>query len=645
MDSFKVIAKEQERLIDLYPKVEALLKKFPHVLDVGVGVKETAGKLTEELCFRVYVSKKHKPKELSPSDLLPQSILGVKIDVLEKHPFTLNSFPDRTKYPSLRGGIQIRNKYFSGNNSIGAGTIGCLARTTPGNKLVGLTARHVLTDGNTGNPLPAVTTIQIGHPRWIKCCCCTYNEVGSVLQVSSITSLDCGIFELDADAISKVATEGTEELVHGVGLIQGVAQAVCYERVRKRGSATGVTFGVIVDVLYEGSNILINPCTEFTNFTQPGDSGAVIVNSDNKVVGLLIGSSRTDATKGVAHHIKPVLTELSIKIADQGASTAGLLSSPVACAPGGTTTLSSTLAASAAFFRELDDSTLYIYKQRQWTRDGGASGSGPFTTRYVDFDTHVVPILRNRMFSDSNGWVQRAKINQISDALTVTEVSNPDLFNAIKRLSALQLNLLKAHFPGTVTGTMDIDMVRKTFERFMNGELRERPSGVHPYGPGELLVDGPREPNGSFEIMFSGFAWFCIENNIDAAEWTPIYNILVQCQEMFMFVYRRRPQSPPPSGSLPIPTFTPGAAGNSLEPITQTIGAPGFGDQGYTFTHFNLTSTTSSTQMLLDVASVTSPAQSNEARKVVLRAKYALLDYPATKIAMKENIQRMLYMP
>jgi hypothetical protein len=628
---------EQNRLIGLHPLAEQQLLQYPNVHCVGVGVKETDGRLTEDLCFRVYVHKKLKRNALKKADRLPRSIMGVKVDVLERHPVVLNALPDRTEYDSLRGGVQIRNEFFEGDNGIGAGTIGCLARTNDAdNKLVGLSTQHVLTDGLTGNPLPAVSTVEIGHPRWIKCCCCcSYNEVGDVMRVSSVATLDCGIFVLDSSACSDVASSGTENLIQEIGTIAGVAQAVCYEVVRKRGVTTGLTQGVVVDVMFDGTNILINPCAEFPNFTQPGDSGAVIVNSANKVIGLLIGSSRTDATKGVAHHIKPVLSELNIKIAGEGASTSGLVGVPAAnCAPGGVTTCSGgvavSMAASSAYFRELDDGTLFLTQQPAYSSEGVG---GPLHVRRNDIFGLVVPKLQRIVFNDSDSWEQRAKLDQLPAVPTVTMVSDPDLRAAIERLSVYQLDLLRLHFPGTTPQSIDADKTRITFERFMNGELRERPSGVHPYGQND--VDGAREPNGSFEMLFSGFAWLCIENGIDAAAWTPLYNLMVQCQELFMCVYRRRPQTAPPAGSVAFNITDPD---HPLVPLTNTIGDAGFGDEGFSFAHFNLDGVN-------NVLSVTSIGQSNEARKIFLRNKYAAFDYAQTKVAMKENIQRMLYMP
>lgn len=639
MKSRAQVLLEQSRLISLHPQAAKALSANPTVIGVGVGIKETQGSLTETLCYRVYVDRKLDSAHLGKHLLVPETILGIPTDVLEKEPTILNSFPDTTKYPSLRGGVQIRNEYFSGDNSVGAGTIGCLARTVVGNKLVGLTAGHVLTDGRTGSPPPAVTTIDIGHPRWIKCCCCcTYNEVGLVSRVSSVAGLDCGIFELDTNAAAKVVEFATEDQVWGVGLIKGVEQAVCYELVRKRGAATGITFGIVVDVLYDGGKLLINPCTEYANFSQPGDSGAVIVNKNNKVVGLLVGASRTNAAQGVAHHIKPVLVELDITIAAQGASTAGLVGVPAAaCTPGGITTMTTDKELSRYYFREIDDGTLFLESTRNYLT------LPLLTLRKVQVFDRLVPFMLDYIDVSVNGWLAQARNNAVPTAgFTITSGAQPELHAALVALSLYQLDLFRAHFPGSTSGSIDYVKVRTAFEQFMNGELREQPSILGPPSGG-----GPREPDGSFELMFSTFAWLCVKNNIDAAEWTDIYRQLVQCQEIFMFVYRRHPQGPPPANSLPIPSFTPGATGNTLFPSgpASTISHASFASEGYLYAFFNVTGATGTGARISAFNSPTSPAQSDETRKAGLRIKYAGFTlFSQIETAMKENLQRMMYM-
>ncbi len=615
----------------LHDEAQALLMHYPNVAHVGVGIKERGGRLTADLCFRVYVSKKMQPGVLKRDEIVPRRILGMQTDVLEQQGVTLHA-ADTAVYRPLTGGIMVSNESVTSMVvGIGSGTMGCLARTDDvDNKLVGLTARHVLTDGLTGVPRPSGIGLNVSQTGLLNLL--GIQNIGTVKALSSSSGgLDCGIVEIEASLALAAVSAGNENRIQGIGLITGVAQAVCYEVVRKRGFATQVTQGVVVDVKFEGSKLLINPCTEYPNFSEPGDSGAVIVNAANKVVGLLIGAASSDPHKGVANHIKQVLTALDIKIAGQGASTAGLVGIPSErCPAGGATTCtggalvgSVSVAASRAYFRALDDGTLYLRLQP------GFGANAAWLQRQNDIFGLVAPKLERVVFSEPGSWEQRAKTGRLPTRPSISATTDATLIAAIRRLSTFQLDLFRVHFPGATAGSIDADKVRITFERFMNGELRERPSGIHPYGPAELLTDGPREPNGKYETLFAGFAWLCIENNIDKEDWKPLYNLMVQCQELFMYVYRRRPQIAPPAGSAPINRSNPV---NSLDPDLT------FGNQGYTFSHFNLDGPGG-------VTSVTSIAQSNEARKAFLRSKYRGKSYAWTKLAMSKNIQRMIFMP
>jgi hypothetical protein len=628
---------QQNRLLMLHEEAQALLLRYPNVAHVGVGIKERGGRLTSDLCFRVYVSKKMHLEMLKKGEVVPRRIMGMQTDVLEQSGVTLHA-ADIAVYRPLTGGIMVSNESVTSMVvGIGSGTMGCLARTDDvANKLVGLTARHVLTDGLVGVPRPTGIGLNVGQTGLLNLL--GIQNIGTAMALSSSSGgLDCGIVEIDAPLALAAVSAGNENRIQDIGLITGVAQAVCYEVVRKRGFATQVTQGVVVDVKFEGSKLLINPCTEYPNFSEPGDSGAVIVNAANKVVGLLIGASSSDPHKGVGNHIKQVLTALDIKIAGEGASTAGLVGVPTErCPAGGATTCTAgavvgivSVAASRAYFRALDDATLFLNRQP------GYGANAAWQERRNDIFGLVAPKLERVIFSEPGSWEQRAKIGRLPTRPTISSTVDATLIAAIRRLSTFQLDLFKVHFPGATAGSIDAEKVRITFERFMNGDLRERPTGIHPYGPISLANDGPREPNGKYETLFAGFAWLCIENNIDKEEWKPLYNVMVQCQELFMYVYRRRPQVAPPAGSAPINRSNPV---NSLDQLTDVIGNPGFGDQGYTFAHFNLDGPGG-------VTSVTSIAQSNEARKAFLRSKYRGKSYAWTKLAMSKNIQRMIFMP
>jgi hypothetical protein len=657
----------QNRLLSLHEAAQELLMRYPNVDHVGVGVKESNGKLTDELCFRVYVHEKVSDHGLKKHDRIPSSLFGMRTDVLQKHGVQPNA-ADLGNYRPLRGGIAIANEFnqFNMVGFSGYGTMGCLARVAATNKLVGLSAMHVLEDSL---PIPMISAgINIGQPGVGHIMLFTANIVGQVTVGSFTGGLDCGIFEVDSSNEQFVNLAGSEFLVQDISNLTGVAQAVCYEIVRKRGASTRLTQGVIVDVRYDGTNILINPCTDFVNFSEPGDSGAVIVNAANKVVGLLIGSSRTDVTKGVANHIHPVMVALGITIAGQGIATPGLVGIPAAnCAPGGLTVCfggaEPSITASKNYFKDLDDGTLFLSSQPGYSTSAALQNR---SNAIFGASNSMRALFFPYVFNHADGWEARARNNQVALPMFVLDAADPAkptaIVNAAFRanivlLSDYQLNLLSTHFPGTTgAGSIDYDKVRVTFERFMNGELRDRPTVGHPYGAAALLRDGPREPNGSFEMLFAAFAWLCVENGINATKWEKIFNICVQCQELFMTVYRRRPQVAPPAGSIPIPAFTLGSTGNDLNPAVFTpsggsprrvqVGETNFGLTGFSFDHFNLGPSTDTLAMAIArLNSVSSIAQSNGARKAFLRAKYIGMSYSATKTAMKENLQRMMYMP
>lgn len=338
------IAVQQQKLVDRYDEAVALLTRIPGVLSVGVGARERRGELISELVYRVYVAKKLAEAVLPPSYRVPASICGWPTDVIVKPDIGVVSSSsaaafvpnrDTTKYRPLKGGSQLRTEKFEGDNTRAVGTIGCLATTT-GGQMVALTSQHVAcagTEYNVGagagsSGSGAATSfacvgVKVGQPRHVTCCCCcTYNEIGSVLQAQKSAQIDCAIVALDEDTRNGVTSGATINEVLDIGALTGVAQAVCFSHVRKRGAATRLTHGTIVDVLYEGSQILINPTPGYPKFAYFGDSGSVIVNNAGKVVGLLWGADRSTRNRGVANHIGPVLAAMGISIA--GESGAGL---------------------------------------------------------------------------------------------------------------------------------------------------------------------------------------------------------------------------------------------------------------------------------------------------------------------------------
>ena len=322
MRSRQVLIEEQEKLLRLYREAEWRLMKLPGVVGVGVGAKEVGGRITEEFAFRVYVDRKKHRSELPPDTIVPSEIKGVKTDVIVKSEDTM--LADDSKYRPIKGGIQIRNEYFSGDNTRMVGTLGCLAELDNVTRdVVALGCQHVLLAGQ------ASLQVKVGQPRYVvSCCCCTFNEIGKVLTETKNSDVDCAIISLDEDILEEIQNNNTLNVVEGIGTLTGVAQAVCFEPVKKRGRTTELTTGIVVDVLYESSQILVHPTGTSPKFADFGDSGSVIVNDSNQVIGLLWATDRSTKTKGVANHIGPVMQAMGIRIAGVTGSGLGIPATP-----------------------------------------------------------------------------------------------------------------------------------------------------------------------------------------------------------------------------------------------------------------------------------------------------------------------------
>ena len=290
--------KEQNRLLRIRDDVEKELKKIPGVFGVGVGLKEKAGEITEEFCFRVYVHEKKAKKNIPDSQLIPKEIQGVKTDVLivREEKFIAE---DNSKYRPLQGGIQIGN-----NKSSSIGTLGCIATLDADGSIVLLSNHHVLFAGSGG------IGDKVGQPTHSSCCCCTCNEIGIILDGEKNATVDCAIARITSN-------EGFTNEIKDIGWIAGTNLAVVGDRVRKRGRTTRLTEGTVTDVV---GKVEITPVAALPPFASFGDSGSVVINDDNEVVGLLYAIDVATMRLGFANHIAAVVARLGITINRTGSA-------------------------------------------------------------------------------------------------------------------------------------------------------------------------------------------------------------------------------------------------------------------------------------------------------------------------------------
>lgn len=130
--------------------------------------------------------------------------------------------------------------------------------------------------------------------------------------------VDCAVGNLHATVKQR------HHFPHTNWFAEGSAFPSIGERIKKIGAVTGLTYGVVTDIRYPDqafvdgksynapNQILISPQEPYPAFSREGDSGSVLLNDQNRVVGLLWGCNANG--EGVACHIAPVLKALKVNI-------------------------------------------------------------------------------------------------------------------------------------------------------------------------------------------------------------------------------------------------------------------------------------------------------------------------------------------
>src|SRR5258708_4709541 len=315
------------KIVQVKEAAEADLLKRPGVTAVDVGYKYVGGKKTGEIAIRVHVAKK---KDVSPDQKIPETIDGVKTDVLENE-FVLQavSMPetgigdihpeaDANTYDPLLGGISI-GPCRAVNNSIYAGTMGAIVLDNASNTRFMLSNFHVICIDNgwkVGDTMAQPSRVDGGS--------CPNNVVGTLERTSLGGQVDCAVAAITARSHINEITD--------IGCVTGTADAALGIAVRKRGRTTGLTFGTVEGISLTTTidygdglgkvtltnQISINVDTNHsTQFSDHGDSGSVVVNDAGQVVGLLFAGNTTGTTS-MANPIQSVLTALNVSMGIMG---------------------------------------------------------------------------------------------------------------------------------------------------------------------------------------------------------------------------------------------------------------------------------------------------------------------------------------
>lgn len=329
--------------------VEQKLRALPNVFHVSVGLKESARRLvTDRLCFRVYVRHKKSLAELAPEQRVPPEIGGIPTDVNVMPAPTLQA--DNTRYRPIKGGIQISNGRWDLDPpgtpaGVIIGTLGCMAIDKNNKDEVFLSNHHVLQGHATGPDIPIYQPAPIWFPNH-KAPVTVPSQVTSnadriavVSRTVFNTKVDAGIAKIDVSSCCHCCGIHFSNEINGLSVsgtphrtIEGDEPAAAGMTVFKVGATTLRTEGKVVDtnvpdfVIPHGSTnktftgqMSIQNVDTTKQFSDVGDSGAVVVNDSSKIVGLLFAGGQliTGAPQpfvSYANHIAEVLTALNIEI-------------------------------------------------------------------------------------------------------------------------------------------------------------------------------------------------------------------------------------------------------------------------------------------------------------------------------------------
>jgi hypothetical protein len=310
---------EHYRALAVLEDVRRDLLGIPGVVGVGIGVKEIGGRQTEDISFRVVVAEKLPESALPRAQLIPRTIHGFKTDVMILRPglpeVGFNDELDGSNYRTKVGGCRIAVE----DHDADWGTLGCFVRSTVDGSTMVLSAAHVL--------MIKGANVGVGQPAHSKSCCCACNEIAkTVASPADLGDADVAVARLKSGVrfspkIRRIKRpDGTLELS---GAITGHAEPITMHEVWKVGATTGLTRGQLGTV-FPGSDLplLIGPIDPFLDWSEPGDSGAAVVDlATGGVVGIHVAGDPLLAEWGRATPIQLARSRLKIEIIPTPADT------------------------------------------------------------------------------------------------------------------------------------------------------------------------------------------------------------------------------------------------------------------------------------------------------------------------------------
>ncbi len=313
-----------DRYFRALKKTRGKLLGLQNVVGVGIGYKHIGEESTGEPAFVVYVEKKLPPADLTRSHVVPDKINGLATDVVEigvVRMLDVRTKRDRPCHP----GVSI------GHFKSTAGTLGAIVKDKATRELMILSNNHVLANGSSlqkprakiGDPIlqpgpydggkmadqvgtlyryvpieknvqksdcPVALAMARGSTRILNLVKKDY-EIRFYKRFKTENTVDCALAKLDSTNLAMAS-------ILEVGETKGVSDVKPGDKVVKSGRTTGITRGVVKSVgttlqveMEDEEKVWFSDQVVSDMSSQPGDSGSVVLNADQEVVGLLFAGS------------------------------------------------------------------------------------------------------------------------------------------------------------------------------------------------------------------------------------------------------------------------------------------------------------------------------------------------------------------
>ena len=303
-------------------KESGKLLALPNVVGVGIGYKTVARQRTKEVAVIVFVEKKTLSRDLEEEYIIPKFIESTATDVVEIGKVRFFSNTDMAR-PAKPG-------YSIGHYLVSAGTFGAVVLDSNTKKELILSNNHVLanlTNGHDGRSQVGDPILQPGIydggteedeiatlERFVPLAreedepTCPWalrlnNVMNKIVKVfkpdyevkitkkGKLNVVDCAV-------AAPIKKEFIADEIPEIGRVRGTSHVKPNLRVKKSGRSSGLTQGFVIAInvnlrvtIGEGEEYLFADQIVCDMESLPGDSGSLILDQDNKAIGLLFAGS------------------------------------------------------------------------------------------------------------------------------------------------------------------------------------------------------------------------------------------------------------------------------------------------------------------------------------------------------------------